>query len=390
MSSQTLVKEKSKSCRIIDLSDVHTGARWISPVRLRDNLITYLYPRLTNDVFMLIINGDFWHTQLTMNGEAGIYAGMIIDDLVNICKENNIYLRILRGTFSHDRKQNQWFLLRDGGEMMLNEIPLIKVFTELEWEALPWNNTQVSCLYVPDNLPYADQTEAIVEKLEALRINKVDFMVTHGYFEHLLPRGLKTTPSNLMYQNRLGQFVNGCILNGHVHSHSIYKKVVNIGSFERFAHGEEEAKGFVIIDYNPTSYKHRVEFVENKGTVLFISIDLIDCIDFERALKEIKRVLLKHPIDELNRLREPCHLRVVTDNVDLRHATEAFLKSEYPYFIITTKNVKNQDVFEEIQMLTDFDLPIITPDNLPLMIQKNCTLPLSVEEIQEVLDGTST
>lgn len=389
MKSQISVKEKSNICKIVDGSDFHLGTRWVPPVQFRDNLIEHFYPRLTPDVFMLILNGDFWHTQLTMNSEAGIYAGIIIDDILRICKQNKIYVRVLRGTFSHDRKQNQWFLLRDGGKMEINGLPLVRVFSELEWESLPFNDIQISCLYVPDNLPYTDLTEAIVEKLEALRLKKVDFMITHGYFEHLIPTGMKMPTQGLMYQNRLEPYVNGCILNGHVHAPSIYRKVVTIGSFERFAHREEEAKGFVVIDYDPVSFRWKYEFVENTNAILFLSIDLVDCIDFEEALVRIKKKLSKHPIDELALKRKSCHLRVVTDNVDLRHAAESFLKNEYPTFTVSTKNVKSQDLLEEIQMLTDSDLPIITPENLPLMIQKNCRLPLSVGEIEEVLNGTS-
>ena len=94
---------------IVSGSDFHVGHTKTTPDVMHANMKKYLYPALTPEVDLFIISGDFFDTLLDMNGIAGYTAARIIQEIKDICFKNKILLRITRGTFTHDRHQNQFF-----------------------------------------------------------------------------------------------------------------------------------------------------------------------------------------------------------------------------------------------------------------------------------------
>lgn len=377
----------SKSCEIITISDIHFGEPRLSPIEVRNHLVDLLYPQLTDDVFMLLICGDMFDTQLTMNSDAGMMAGLTISEIISICKQRGIYLRILRGTVLHDRKQNNWFILNDE-VAELNGHPLIRVFNEMEIEVLPFEDTIISSLYVPADLPYADLTTTVLEMLDVQHINQVDFLVSHGYYAHHLPTGLLKPPAGLLHSKDLLPRVAGCILNGHIHTRSIYHRVVTIGSFERFTHNEESPKGFYKLNYSPTDHVCDFTFIENKETGIFHTIDLTNCKTTTESLTKLTATLNNPIIAERMQRNERIYLRLVTPNILDYQAAEAFLKEKYGRFMLKMKKLATQESANDLALLEDYDLPLITPEILPELIQKNGKLPYSVEQIRQVLNGS--
>ena len=380
--------EKSKCCKILDISDLHIGVSKVHPIAIRNHLMKYVYPHINKDLFMVILNGDFFHTQLTMNGDAGITAGLIINDLIQLCVTNGVYLRVLRGTYSHDRNQNEWFLIGDTAEIKLGNQKLIDVIsTGIYFEVLQFQGKSLSILYIPDNLPFEDVTQAAVDLMESSNM-KFDFIVTHGYYEHHLPKGLLKVPQNLLYQDKFLPYLNGYILNGHIHTSSLCKRVLTIGSFERFVHGEEESKGCYSINYGIDTHNCIFNFICNKGATIFHTIDLVDCNTFEQALEIVNQDLNKLPIAEKKEAGEQLYIRIISDNLELKQAVEVYLKEKYSNMLVSSVGLHTKNQIEEIATMQDNELPEITPANLPSMIKKNCSLPLTEEQIQGVLDGT--
>ena len=56
-----------------------------------------------------MFGGDFFDSALTMNSDSGLYAAMIIDEVIGLAKQYKVFVRVITGTFFHDRHQNRFF-----------------------------------------------------------------------------------------------------------------------------------------------------------------------------------------------------------------------------------------------------------------------------------------
>ena len=119
--------------KIVFLTDIHVGNPKICLERLLHSLRKYAYPEIET-AQILLLGGDFFDCLLNLNSDAGIVALFIIDELIELAIKNNIYLRVLRGTFSHDRYQNRLFVDRAKEIPMFNNIPLIRAIDQIEVE----------------------------------------------------------------------------------------------------------------------------------------------------------------------------------------------------------------------------------------------------------------
>ena len=370
---------------ILGITDLHLGHPHIPPVRLYEHLIKYVYPKL-KDIHLLIIGGDFFDRLCNLNGDSGIYAVIIVDDLVRLASTYGFYIRVVRGTFSHDRYQNRLFLTKGKEHLQIHNKPLVRVLDNIELEI--FDDLKISVVYCPDDQPHADVTQAVIDVIEAHKLKQIDILCSHGYWEHLLPRGLTQLPHNTLLYDRLGPYIRGAVINGHVHTMNIYKKVFNCGSFERFQHGEEEKKGCFLLHYRLKDRKLTYEFIENQEATPFVTLDLSDTFgSIELDLEEIIRVIndLRSKYNDPN-LR--IHLRLVENSDTL----VPYVKENFPNVVVTKKSTAMQEVnTEELHQILD-DLPIITEDNLPSMISQaiqSSECPLTEQEVKEILDATT-
>ncbi len=87
--------------KITFLTDIHIGNPKVYLDRITESLHKYAYPELITSQ-LILLGGDFFDCLLNINSDAGIRAIYIIDELIELCLSKNIYLRVLRGTFSHE------------------------------------------------------------------------------------------------------------------------------------------------------------------------------------------------------------------------------------------------------------------------------------------------
>ena len=370
--------------KIVELTDLHIGRINIPPEMVRQHLVKYLYPKLV-DADILDIGGDFFDCLCNLNNDAGIVATIIVDELIEMALEHKFYIRVVRGTFSHDRFQNRLFLTQRRSELKLGSNPLVKVVDRISIEV--FEDLKISVLYCPDDQPYTDVTQTVLDVIEAHKLKKVDFIFSHGYFEHLLPKGLTKVPHNTLYYDRLKNKVAGAILNGHVHTPSVYEKVFNGGSFERLQHGEEENKGFFVLTYDVKSHKLTYEFIVNQDAIPFVTIDVNKTFTVETALEWITK-----KVDEIRKERKDPDLKIFLRLAGNSEFVALYVRENFPNVVLTTKSTPTQIVdTEELNITTD-DLPIITEDNLPLMVEAalaETDTPLTVDEIKDILNDTT-
>jgi len=373
-----MVKEKTAQLvRYLLLSDVHMGNPRINPKCLHAKFRKHLYPRL-KDIDILVIAGDFWDTLLHMSSESSLEAVIIIQELAEMAYAQDFMIRVVRGTYVHDRNQNQFFQTTEDGR--------IKVFDTIDIEYI--ERYQQHILYMPDDLP-GDHMELALQKMKDLQLERVDVIVHHGYFDHLLPPGIPMLPQHTLTEKAVNkQFHPTVVMNGHVHKPGIYKNIISCGSFERFAHGEEEAKGFFLVTIDTKTRETKFEFIENTDATLCLTADLRDYDSVEDALVKFEPWFEEH-MKLQNPLRPTVYLRLLTSTPLIAEVLEDWSKKHAKGLAITKPPVKKQtQVLPNTNQQLE-NLPQITKANIGVLLfehVKNKHPNITTQRIQNILE----
>lgn len=325
--------------RITFGSDFHIGNSKISALESHLNITDWFYPEVikSNVVFL---GGDFFHRLLKLDEVAALESISIAQELITFAEEYNLKIRILRGTFSHDRQQNEIFL--SVLSKSKKNVDLVCVDT-ISLELIKEYDLRV--LYLPDNLPYKNKEEVmevIHSLLKTYGWKNVDIVVGHGYFEHVFPVNVPHPPIVFEYDD-FKDIVSGYILMGHVHTTSVYKNIIYAGSFERFAHNEEEQKGFYVVERNNDKWSYN--FIENKDTPYFYTIDLKD-EDIDSCMNQIDDFIISKFGNKNG------FFRIAHTNPEIKQILLQMVHDKYPSLITTTKSTK--DTIEKRQIIKDF------------------------------------
>lgn len=371
--------QKRKDVRIVFCSDIHIGNTRIDAVSTHLNMKGYIYPKLT-ECDLLLFGGDFFDRSLKLDDPSSFEAITTIREIIDLSHQHKFKIRVLRGTFSHDRRQNAIFkhtLANDTGvDLVCVDTVSLEYIRELD----------LRVLYLPDNLPYRNREEVmdvVHDLLATYGWETVDIVSGHGYFEHVLPKGASRLPP-LMYDFMdFKDIVEGYVLMGHVHTTSVYENVIYAGSFERLQHGEEEAKGFYTVCRKDNVWSY--EFHENKDAELFKTIELYgeDITMLQQKVCEL--------VDIFYNKDRGGYLRISHSSPEIRQILAQVTHEKYPNITVTVKNTK--ETKETRQLIKEFQTYTYTTptrENLPSLIldflkcSKKDTV-LTKEKIQEVL-----
>jgi DNA repair exonuclease SbcCD nuclease subunit len=356
---------------LLGIGDIHFGAPKCMSSSLLTNFRTFVYPYLTEELDVLIFDGDYFDSALDLNRDASYDALLLIEELVEIAKIKGFLIRVLNGTFYHDRDQVKFFNLNRSNLKNKHGDRLIKIVSTIDIEWI--EGLQISILYKPDDLPFKNGMSVINKIVSDSGMKQVDIMVNHGYFNHLLPYGIPHVPANTLDFEKIDGIVKGVVFNGHYHTPTVYKKVINTGSFDRLNHGEEEAKGFFIVSYDPKTSKSVYQFVENEFATTFKTIDISKSEqEFEGCVEYVTKCM--EEIMQMKSTTVQKYVRVMGDNPDIRQAIVAFISTTYPNVIVSSKaKTKNNgesdaELLEQLELLED--MPIITKNNVADMVNQ--------------------
>lgn len=359
---------------LISISDLHIGNNQLSPEITYRNIKKYLYPELNEKLDMLIFVGDFFHTLLHLNSPAAYVAITIIDEILELSNKYGFLVRVVDGTFEHDRDMNKLFLRHP------EKYPNVKVMNTMGVEYVEEKGIYV--LYIPDDLPYKNAQSEAIMRIKEFGISKVDVIALHGYCKHEIPKDVPIEPYNLFNIDQLSKYVKGPIIKGHIHSKSIYSKCLNNGSFERFRHNEEERKGYYRITYDmKDSFTYK--FICNEDTGLFKSITLPDENFIEVFVTQMEKI--KSKINELTPL--PINIRLIckkaVKNKFNPHDFDFDLAIKYTFKLLDSLTIYDEkdDFYINVN-----DLAPITKDNLPELIASFIDNKLSIQEVKEILN----
>ena len=272
--------------RIASFSDIHLGAnRTTTPEILAGLYDAFDKNQLFENIDVLIIAGDLFDRLLEVNNEHLTSIIVWMSYVIRQCERKDITLLVLAGTKSHDRDQNELWVstawaMRSTCKLHYANTLSIEYFKD--WD--------MNVLFVPDNLnPDSSVTWAELEELmEAKGLKKVDFAVMHGQFQHQLPEFIsEKSPATHKNSNYLN-IVEHYIFVGHIHTHSVYDRILAQGSFDRMAHGEEEPKGFLMAEINLRGNVSDdwFKFIPNPRAKKYITINCLG-LELDQALVKI-------------------------------------------------------------------------------------------------------
>jgi len=251
---------------ILSTSDIHFAHPRVPTATVVDSL-NRLIPdnEETGKLDLIVIPGDMTERGISLHEYDTILIDRWMIRLLRLCKKWSIVLRVSEGTGSHDRKQAARI-------MHLNKISGIGADVQY-WETLTIEHIDVydiDVLYVPDNYK-VDPEDTWVDVQAALKakgLEKVDFALMHGFFEHQVPSMSHGTPHK---NDRYLSIVRKYIFNGHHHTPVVKDRIIVQGSPERLGFGQEEPKGCFLVECmsRTDAANDTVKFVENKLAVIF-------------------------------------------------------------------------------------------------------------------------
>ena len=278
---------------ILAIADIHWGA--MDPDEMYNNLQYFLdFIRMKGDIDLVVICGDYFDYRLTLNSKAALKALRWFDELYNTRKDNGVKkLRSIKGTKEHDNDQWEAIHPRETGEFFK------KFYTCTSEETLPG----LHCIYCPDEtINLKDYEELYLKEM----MSRHDIGFFHGNFDTQLPKMVidqnleSNIPSIIYFKDHWSKVINGPLVSGHWHVFTDLDPLIYIGSYDRWAFGEEEDKGFLYIQYDTNNHSYYWKHIENPFARKYntIIIDNTLCVtpdDFANLTQDIQDLKKSDP-----------------------------------------------------------------------------------------------
>ena len=250
--------------RFLVVGDIHFG--YYPPELLYKEFQLILHTIEDNAIDCVVIAGDYYDTKLSMASAHSVYSVKAFSDLIKSCEEKGIKVRQIKGTNSHD-PENQLKNLAQIANSSRCDYKLI--LTVDEEEIFPGMNV----LYIPEEY-MEDSKEYYKEYFN----KKYQLVFGHGMFEETnfstkQHTGMKKYP--IFNSKEMEEICEGPIVFGHIHTaQRIRDRIQYTGSLVRSRFGEEEAKGFYIVDFDEETKETEFTFIENELTMKYDTIEI--------------------------------------------------------------------------------------------------------------------
>lgn len=350
----------SRIIRGLSASDLHIGANNVPA----EKIISTLDNLITNDeqfawADLVIYAGDVADKLLTQPSKEARLMRNWIDRNIDLSAKHDTTLAIVEGTPLHDWYQSDYFEESNRKQGNKSDLHYVKDVRIVRIEKLG-----IDVLFVPDEAHETCELTkfAVQEALIEAGLEKVDIVILHGQFPHNYPEHLRDKGLNfhdtLFYLSITRHFVFA----GHIHTHSIYRRIVTHGSIERIGHGYEDPKGCVGFELNlDDPSKSKVWFIENKTAMIFKTIK-VTTDDIQRESDIIRNIVSRFPPGSNIRIKAKA------ENPILNLVKE--FKKEFPYFnwVGEKEKVKKTVEKKEISLKVRRVGVSIRPDNITDLI----------------------
>lgn len=364
----------NKLIKYLVLSDIHLGHNQNITENIVNNLRYYfkINHKFFKDIKIIFLAGDIFHRLLPSNSNEFILAAEWITELLLYCKGNNIKLRILEGTPSHDWGQVK---VVNATIAKLNIDVDYKYIYTLHIERLPEYDLDI--LYIPDEYKHkASDTMLDIHKLlKENSLEKVDITIMHGQFNYQLP--MVKLESSFIEKDLL-DITRHYISVGHIHTSSVYQRILAQGSFDRLSNNEEEKKGGMIITISPSMEYDNYVFLENTKAKVFKTYKYLT-EDTNDIMKDLRVKLKTHSVGE--------HIRIIVSDNNLIIKSVKDIIKEFKHLVVKVEAEKNKSN-DEIKLLEHVEIYsfTITKDNIVDLLIKELKDSLTPEELKIALN----
>ena len=369
------------------IADIHFGALPVE--RLYNELEIFLDFIEKKSLDFIVILGDWFDKKINLNSKDAKYSTVFFERICQICIDNDIKLRIIQGTESHDNSQLEVL------EILAKNKPVdFKVFYEVEEEEL---FPDFNVLYVPE-----EYINSIDEKYGKYMNKKYDMIFGHGMIQEVkfaaLIQSSETTMKKapIFKSKMLCDMCYGPIFFGHIHTKDIFNdRLYYVGSYSRWKFGEEEDKGFYYVKYENDTKEFEAKFIVNDKAMKYDTIEIYEKesgfykLNTENQIKYIQNLIKSFEYDFL-RLQFYIPQGYENENLLINMVNESFgkYKNLKLDFKVNSKIKSKREVEEKINLLLDkygfiFDNKIDTYTKINKFILEKYNKDISVEKIKE-------
>lgn len=202
------------------------------------------------NIDFVIIAGDYFHRKISANSDSANRAFQFLTRLMQICQRHNAKLRIIKGTESHDNQQ------LDMLENIQKIAPCDFAIKQVASDEYLFDDFQI--LYLPEEYIAPDDFASYYAPYFTAD-KAYDMVVGHGLVDKAVfvasiqesERTMKHAP--IFEVSELMRICKGLIYFGHIHKPMQIGTFRYVGSYSRWAFGEEEEKGYYTGQYNPSA-----------------------------------------------------------------------------------------------------------------------------------------
>lgn len=356
---------------ILSIADIHWGV--MNPSVQFDNLEEFIiFIELFKNIDLVIIDGDYYDSKLLLNSDSAVFSTYWMHKLITACEQNGVKkIRIIKGTKEHDNEQLDTFkgFEKEDGYFKIFNINTVE-------ETLPG----LKCIYCPDeNINHKDYVNINIDNI----LEYADIGFFHGSFDIVLPDIVvqlseESSINNLIFEYKFwSKFIKGPLIAGHWHNGQEIDSLIYLGSYDRWAFGEPEPKGFGFIQFDTETNRYFYKKIINNNAKQYITYNIDTSI--MKDLEEYKNLFLS--IDNLLKDRGDIKVRIIINITDEKPSNDSYITSVREYFInnkqvkIIVKNkihIKNKKSLQQQNknMIDKFDFIMDKKENYAAIIQK--------------------
>lgn len=340
------------------------------------------FVREADDLKLLIIDGDYFDSKITFSDPAGFYAMLFFNEILTICKEKGITMRMIQGTRSHDLNQLQVFKCHETDPDLD-----FRVIEAVEREEL----FGLKLLYLPEEYPQNSEEYYADYKSSESYYNIIfghgtwDFVAQQGLLEKSLKTDVCSAPV-FIWKEWKHTVPNGFVSFGHIHGRNTYgKRIFYSGSFTRWGFNEISPRGFTYFTYDTDNEKYEVNYIDNVLAPDYQNYSVSDALLLESDAPKIQEEIEKQ-LEKVDFLKVDLS-GLSSEKIEILRKT--FAKN--PNIKIEVKT-KTKALLKESENVIEFSkYHYITKRQLPInqMVQRFCKeemlKDLSIEDIDRIL-----
>lgn len=360
----TVISKSPQYLSLAFLSDIHLGAKLTPTSHIIETLRqAFPFNAETASIDYLFLCGDIFDRELMLVDPQVYEIKLWIFRLLRFCAKNNIKVRSLKGTPSHDWDQPRFFeLINVEGNLGCD----YRYYEDLDigFE----EETGLNILYVPDE--YRPTTEEIwtevQKKMSEKGLEQVDMAIMHGMFGFQLPH---IPHLNKHKEERYLEITRLMIVCGHIHQPNQYERIYIPGSADRLCHGDEGEKSHIRaklwFDKEHRLQPEGIEVTRVPHTHAKI-YRTIDCtkLELEEALLLIE--------DQAKSVPNHSSLRIQCPKTHPLHQNLRAIKNKFPMLDWLTHAPKDtgRPIDKLVKPIATRKVVQITEKNLPEIVEK--------------------